>query len=64
MLDNLYIFNDSVYFVTDDEHLLPPMSSIFASKGESLGDCKVLSLEKAREVLGGYGATCVFCLFI
>ena len=56
ILDNVYIFNGSVYLVTDDEQL-PPMSSIFASKGMGLSGCTVLSLEKARRVLGGYGST-------
>ena len=59
ILDNLFIFNDSVYLVSDDEHLLPPMSSILASKGPGFRDCTVLSLEKARGILGSYGSTYV-----
>jgi len=57
IIDNLFIFNGSVYLVTDKEHLLPPMSSILASKGPGFRGCTVLSLEKAREVLGSYGST-------
>jgi hypothetical protein len=57
ILDNLFIFNGSVYLVTDKEHLLPPISSILASKGPGFRDCTVLSLEKAREILGSFGST-------
>ena len=59
ILDNLFIFNGSVYLVSDNEHLLPPMSSILASKGPGFRDCTVLSLEKARTILGSFGSTYV-----
>ena len=59
ILDNLFIFNGSVYLVSDNEHLLPPMSSILASKGPGFRDCTVLSLEKARSILGSFGSTYV-----
>ena len=59
ILDNLFIFNGSIYLVSDNEYLLPPMSTILASKGPGFHDCTVLSLEKARGILGSYGATYV-----
>ena len=59
ILDNLFIFNGSVYLVSDNEHLLPPMSSILASRGPGFRDCTVLSLERARSILGSYGSTYV-----
>ena len=59
VLDNLFIFNGSVYLVTDNEHLLPPMSSILASKGAGFRNCTVLSLEQARMTLGSFGSTYV-----
>ncbi|KAF8800564.1 hypothetical protein BYT27DRAFT_7199682 [Phlegmacium glaucopus] len=57
ILDKVYIFNGSVYLVTDNEQVFPPISSIFASRGEGLNNCTVLSSEKARELLGSHGAT-------
>ena len=59
ILDNLFIFNGSVYLVSNNEHLLPPMSSILASKGPGFRNCTVLSLEKARGILGSFGSTYV-----
>ena len=55
IIDNLYICSGSVYLVSDNEQYLPPLSSILASKGEGFHNFSVLSLEKAREVLGSFG---------
>ncbi|KDR80331.1 hypothetical protein GALMADRAFT_61700 [Galerina marginata CBS 339.88] len=57
ILDNVYIFNGSVYLVTDSASALPHMSSIVESAGNGFGKWEIISSEDASDILGTYGST-------
>ncbi|KAF4618746.1 hypothetical protein D9613_010186 [Agrocybe pediades] len=55
ILDNVFIFNGSVFLVTDEKNSLPDMSSMVASVGNGFGKWKIITTSVAHRLLGDYG---------
>ena len=60
ILDNVFIFNGSVFLVSDTKNSLPDMSSIVTSTGNGFGRWKIIPTATARKLMGSYGGMCVF----
>ncbi|KAG6864008.1 hypothetical protein C0991_001146, partial [Blastosporella zonata] len=56
ILDNVIIFDGTVYVVTDDRDAFPSMTSIVTAAGLGMNEWKVISTATARKTLGTYGA--------
>ncbi|KAF8068730.1 hypothetical protein FPV67DRAFT_1087364 [Lyophyllum atratum] len=56
ILDNVFIFNGTVYLVTDDRDSFPAISSIITAFGPGQNTWEFISTEDARKELGRYGA--------
>lgn len=56
ILDNVMIFNGSVYLVTEDEKSFPPMASMVATVGNGFAEWKFLSKPQALAHVGDYGS--------
>lgn len=55
ILDNVFIFNGTVYIVTDDPHSVPTLSSIIAAVGPGMNSWEVISVNEAKTKIGQYG---------
>jgi hypothetical protein len=67
-MDNVIIFNGTIFIVTDDPSSFPSLGSIASSVGNpheapSPGEWEFLSVEQARERLGSYGGMYVFYMY-
>ena len=60
ILDNVYLFNDTVYLISDSAKSFPPLSSMVASTGAGFREWKLLSAEDGHKIVGDYGAPWVF----
>ncbi|KAF9482293.1 hypothetical protein BDN70DRAFT_801817 [Pholiota conissans] len=57
IFDNVYIFNGTVYLITDSAAAWPPLSTMVASTGLGFKEWQVVSIEQGRKIMGEYGAT-------
>ncbi|KAF8887589.1 hypothetical protein BD779DRAFT_1527080 [Infundibulicybe gibba] len=55
VLDNVFLFNKTVYIVTDKPESLPPLSSIVATTVPGLNTWQIISTGEAMETIGSYG---------
>lgn len=56
VLDNAYVYDGTVYLITDNPGSLPPMSDIVATVGNGFSRWKILTSKKGQNVLGTYGS--------
>ncbi|KAH9478453.1 hypothetical protein JR316_0008908 [Psilocybe cubensis] len=56
ILENAYVFDGTVYLITDNPGSLPPISDIVESVGNGFGRWKTLTSEQAQTVMGTYGS--------
>ncbi|KAF8903321.1 hypothetical protein CPB84DRAFT_1814696 [Gymnopilus junonius] len=57
VLDNVYVFNGTVYVIADRANALPPMSTIVSHAGNGFAKWEILSTEEGRKLMGSYGST-------
>ncbi|KAF5310950.1 hypothetical protein D9619_008081 [Psilocybe cf. subviscida] len=56
VLDNVYVFNGTVYLVSDNPQAFPATSTIVTTKGTGIKGWKTVSKEDALKILGKHGA--------
>ncbi|KAL1690900.1 hypothetical protein GGG16DRAFT_125301 [Schizophyllum commune] len=52
VIDNVVLFNKTMYIVTDKPETFPPLKTIVASTGQTYNDWKIISKKDAPNVLG------------
>lgn len=62
ILDNVYIYDGTVYLITDDKGSLPPVSDIVTTLGNGFSRWKILTTGKGQSVMGSYGSLYVSTL--
>lgn len=61
VLDNVFIYNGSIYLVTDDMKDFPPISDIVSSEGPGFAKWTLLTGTQAKGLFGKFGGVCVNC---
>lgn len=58
MIDNVVLFNKTMYIVTDKPETIPPLKTIVASTGQTYNNWKIISKKDAPNVLGKHAGMC------
>ena len=54
-MDNVILFNKSMYIVTNDRSSFPDLTAIVATASTDYNEWKIVSVEEGRSILGKFG---------